>query len=143
MKVTLTRFGAEEIEIDPQSVITFPEGISPFEDCTRYKLFHEEGKARVFWLQSLDEPSLVFSVTDPALLRMSYEVMLTDEEEALLQAESGDELILAVILFRDDEGDGGGINAVTSGPIIINATKRIAMQKVLKEFGAQVAIRGA
>ncbi len=141
MKFTLTRFGEQEVEIDPQSIITFPRGISPFDDCTRYKLFHEEGKTRVFWLQSLDEPDLLFSVTDPALLRMSYEVALTDEEQAVLNVEAGDELLLAVILYRDEESS-GGINAVTSGPIVINASKRIGIQKLLKEFGAQVAIRG-
>lgn len=142
MKFTLTRFGSEEVDIDPKSIITFPEGISPFDDCKQYKLFHEEGRARVFWLQSLDEPDLLFSVTDPALLRMSYEVVLTDEEQALLNVEPGDELILAVILYRDENTE-SGINTVTSGPIVINVNKRIGMQKMLKEFGAQVAIRGA
>lgn len=143
MKVTLTRFGAEEVEIDPQSIITFPEGISPFDDCKRYKLFHEEGqtRARIFWLQSLDEPDLMFSVSDPALLRMAYEVALTDEEQALLQVDSGDDLVLAVILYRDEKSE-GGINMITSGPIVINANKRIGMQKMLKEFGAQVVIQG-
>lgn len=142
MKFTLTRFGFKEVDVDPQSIINFPEGIAPFDDCKQYKLFHEEGQSRIFWLQSMDEPDLLFSVTDPGLLRMSYEVTLTDEEQALLQVSPDDELVLAVILYRD-ENAGGGINTVTSGPIVINVNKRLGMQKMLKEFGAQVAIRGA
>jgi flagellar assembly factor FliW len=142
MKFTLTRFDSQEVEIDSEKVITFPLGIPPFDDCTRYKFFHEEGKGRVFWLQSLDDADLVFSVTDPALFRLAYEVALTKEEQKLLQFEEGDELLLAVILFRDDEAQGGGLNAVTSAPIVLNTDKRVGLQKMLKEFGAQVAIRG-
>lgn len=141
MKFTLTRFGSEEVEIDPQTILTFPRGLPPFEDCTHYKLFHEEGKPSVFWLQSLDDPAILFSVADPALLNIAYEVMLSDEEQALLQAVPGDDLILAVILFKS--GDQPSINANTRAPIIINTGKRIGLQKLLHEFEAQVSIRGS
>lgn len=143
MKLTLTRFGDEVVEIDPQSAITFPQGIPPFDDCTRFKLFHEEGKPSVFWLQSLDEPDLMFSVTDPAFLKLSYEVVLSDDEQALLQAAPEDELMLAVILFRGGEQADGSLSAISSAPVIINANKRIGMQKMLKELDTQVTIRGA
>ena len=143
MKIKLTRFGDQEVEINPESVITFPNAIEPFEGCTRYKLFHEEGKPSVFWLQSLDEPDLIFSVADPAFLRLSYEVVLSDEDQQLLQAGPEDEMLLAVILFREGEETEGKINAISSAPIIINASKRLGMQKMLKELGAQVAITGA
>ncbi|MFM9912664.1 MAG: flagellar assembly protein FliW [Methylophilaceae bacterium] len=142
MNFTLTRFGSEEVDIDSETIITFPQGIPPFDDCTHYKFFHEQGKGRVFWLQSLDEASLVFSVTDPALLRLAYEVSLTDEEQTLLQFEEGDELLLAVILFRDNGAESSALNAVTTGPIVLNANKRIGLQKMLTEFGAQVVIKG-
>jgi flagellar assembly factor FliW len=143
MKITLTRFGDQEMEINPENVITFPDSIAPFDGCTRYKLFHEEGKPTVFWLQSLDEPDLMFSVADPAFLKLSYEVVLSDEDQVLLKAEQGDEILLAVILYRAGENAGGDINAVSTAPIIINASKRLGMQKMLKELGAQVAIKGA
>lgn len=142
MKFTLTRFDSQEVDINSESIITFPQGIPPFEHCTRYKFFHEEGKGRIFWLQSLDEPSLVFSVTDPALLRLAYEVALTDEEQALLKCEQGDELLLAVILFRSEDDHDNKLNAVTTAPIILNTDKRIGLQKTLTEFGAQVVIKG-
>lgn len=143
MKITLTRFGDQEVEIAPENVITFPNTIAPFAECTRYKLFHEEGKPTVFWLQSLDDPDLMFSVTDPAFLKLSYEVVLGDEDQALLKAEPGDEILLAVILYRAGESTDGDISAISTAPIIINATKRLGMQKMLKELGAQVAIKGA
>ncbi len=55
-----------EQAIDPDTLIHFPEGIVGFEDCTRFKLFHEEGgEGLVHWLQSADRPELSLSVADP------------------------------------------------------------------------------
>ena len=142
MKFMLQRFGAEEIEIDPQSIITFPRGIPPFEHCQRYKLFHEEGKGNVFWLQSLDDTDVLFSVTDPDLLRVSYEVTLSDEELDLLQVAAGDELLLAVIVYKD-EAVGESLRVNARAPIVLNLSKRLGLQKLLQEFDASVSIRGS
>lgn len=139
MKFTLQRFGAEEIEIDPQSIITFPRGIPPFDQCQRYKLFHEEGKSSIFWLQSLDDSDLMFSVTDPELLKVSYEVSLDDEEQSLLQVDAGDELILAVIVYKDENAP---LKVNTRGPIVLNLSKRLGVQKLLHEFETSVSIKG-
>lgn len=142
MQFTLQRLGAQEVDIDPQSIITFPQGIQPF-DSQRYKLFHEDGKASVFWLQSLDEPELLFSVTDPDMLSLSYEVTLSDEEQQLLQISPGNELVLAVILYKDMETAAQPLQVNTRAPIILNISKRLGLQKLLQEFEAAVAIRGS
>lgn len=143
MKFTLQRFGAEQIVIDPQSIITFPNGISPFDHCTRYKLFHEEGKTSIFWLQSLDDADLLFSVTDPDLLKLSYEVTLTDEEQRLLQVATGDELLLAVIVYRDEGTATEPLKVNTRAPIVLNLSKRLGLQKLLQEFETSVSIKGS
>lgn len=142
MQFKLQRLGAQEVDIDPQSIITFPQGIPPFES-NRFKLFHEEGKTSIFWLQSLDEPDVLFSVTDPDLLNLSYEVTLSDEEQQLLQIGLDDELVLAVILFKNPESDSASLQVNTRGPIILNLSKRLGLQKHLQEFETAVAIRGS
>jgi len=139
MKFTLSRFDSEEVEIDLQSIITFPKGIPPFESYTRYKLFHEEGKPSVFWLQSLDDASVVFSVSDPALLNLNYDVTLSEEEQALLQVESGEELSLAVVVYKNEMG----VQAISRAPIILNISKRLGLQKTLQEIEVQLSIRGS
>lgn len=139
MKFTLSRFDSEEVEIDPQSIITFPLGIPPFEPYTRYKLFHEEGKPSVFWLQSLDDAAVVFSVSDPALLNLNYDVTLSEEEQALLQVESGEELSLAVVVYKNEMG----VQAISRAPIILNISKRLGLQKTLQEIEVQLSIRGS
>jgi flagellar assembly factor FliW len=144
-KFTLKRFGGETIEFDEKSVITFPAGLPGFETCKRFKLINEVDKPTFFFLQSLDNPAVLFSLGDPALLNLSYEVTLSDAEQKLLEAAPGDELVLVVIVYK--EGKAGNkpeaVKANMFAPIVLNATKRRGIQKILKELDAQVAIKGA
>lgn len=143
MKFTLPRFGSEEVEIDPDTIIEFPVGIPGFEHCHRFKLFHREGtNPSVFWLQSLDDPGVVFSLADPDLLKLSYELTLDDDEQRTLRVSPEDELQIAVILLPQAE-EGGiarvGARANMQAPIAINITKRVALQKPLVD--AEISIR--
>lgn len=140
MQFTLQRLGAQEVDIDPQSIITFPQGIAPFES-KRFKLFHEEGKTRVFWLQSLDEEDLLFSVTDPETLNISYEVTLNEDEQKVLAIDATDELVLAVILYKPESGP--HVQANVRGPIVLNVSKRLGLQKVLQGIETTVSVRGS
>lgn len=142
MKFTLNRLDTQEVEVDPQSVITFPSGIPPFDDSRRYKLFHEEGKGSVFWLQSLDDADVLFSVTDPDLLKLSYEVSLSDAEQQLLDIAPGDELVLSVIVYKEGEGAAGAMNVNARAPIVINVSKRLGLQKLLQDLETTVSIKG-
>lgn len=142
MKFTLHRLDTQEVDIDPQSVITFPQGISPFDNCLRYKLFHEEGKESVFWLQSLDDPDLMFSVTDPELLKLSYDVTLTEEEQKLLDIAPDDELKLSVIVYKEGGNAADAMKVNARAPIVINASKRLGLQKLLQELETSVSIKG-
>lgn len=144
MKFRLQRFGDSEVEIDPDTIITFPLGISPFDDCQHYKLFHEEGGSNVFWLQSMDEPALLFSVTDPELLRVSYEVTLSDDEQSMLQIAPGDELMMAVVVYRNEADQApSSLKVNTRAPIVLNLSKRLGLQKLLQTFDTSVAIKGS
>jgi len=142
VKLTLARFGSEEVEIDPNTLIEFPNGLPGFEDCKRFKLFHSGDSPIVFWLQSIDDPAVVFSLADPDLLKVFYEFSLTDEEESTLRVGAGDELKIAVILSQQMESNltaQSGILANLRSPIVINVSKQIAVQKSLHD--AELSIR--
>ena len=145
IKFNLKRLGGATVEFDPKTVIEFPAGIPGFETCKKFKLFHEEGKPSIFFLQSLEKPEVLFSLGDPGLLNLSYEVTLSDAEQKLLETAPGDELVLVVIVYRDEKAENKAVavKANMFAPIILNVTKRRGMQKVLKELDAQVAIKGA
>lgn len=134
MKMTLPRFGSDEVEIDPNTLIEFPNGLPGFEDCRHFKLLHSGDNPAIFWLQSIDDPLVVFSLTDPESLLIFYDMALSDEELSTLQVEADDELQVAVFLARQEENNitvKSTIQANYKSPIIINVSKRIALQKPL------------
>ena len=132
MKIDIERLGLKNVTVDPDSVFAFPAGIAGFEQCTRFKLFHEEGKATVFWLQSLDQQDVMFPVVTPETLDIEYQIELSDEDCALIGLADPADVAVAVIVYRD-EAQGGQIAANTRSPVILNLKTRKGMQKILSE----------
>lgn len=120
-------------QVNPETIITFPHGIPGFEDQTRFKLFHQEGSEIVYWLQSLDNDDLTFSVAHPSHFNINYNFVLTDDEESLLEAKSQDDLLILILLHKDEEEGTGKptIKGSIKAPLLINSEKRIGYQKVL------------
>jgi flagellar assembly factor FliW len=133
-----TRFGV--ISYNPENVISFPEGLiklDGYEHCKEYHLFHEEEGNRVLhYLQSLDDPELSFTLVDPTLLNVDYDLELNDEESTALNVSDDDEVIIMLMVYRALTIDGEEvksseeIKAQTQSPLIININKRIGIQKV-------------
>lgn len=136
MEVT-TQFGKQDI--DPDTVITLPNGMAGFERLTHFKLFHEADKPSVFWLQSIDDPAVQFSVTSPATFNVDYQITLSDDELELLEAQGDDEIHVLVTVARD-EGDSTELHANFMGPILINTRSRVGLQKTLNQMESRVVI---
>lgn len=115
--------------------LMFPRGIPGFEDLVHYNLYHSETESgRVYWMESQDRPEITFTFVDPGLYGLNYVLGLTDEEQALLQAESPDEVVVLLMLWKQDAPDQNtipGLNANLAGPILINVNKCLGMQKIL------------
>ncbi|HRF03324.1 flagellar assembly protein FliW [Accumulibacter sp.] len=132
MKIDIERFGLKDVAVDPDTVFTFAEGLAGFPDCRQFKVFHEEGKATVFWLQSLDDADLSFPIVPPQSLDLEYQIELSDADCALLGLENADDASVALIVYRN-AAEGGKIAANTRSPIILNTSNRRGMQKVLQD----------
>ncbi len=116
--------------------ISFPNGILGFEECRRFTLHREpKGANTVYWLQALDRPELAFSLVNPAAYGLHYEFTLNDGEQELLRASEDDEIVVFLMLARDEAGlENGGkpdLLANIAGPVIINVNSRCGLQKVL------------
>lgn len=133
-----TRFG--EQDIDPETVITFTGGLPGFDQLTQFKLFHEEGRAGLFWLQSVEDAGIRLPVTDPTLLDVNYEFTLSDDELAQLGTHNSDDLRLLVTL-APREGDAGSVHANFLNPIVVNTQSRQALQKSLRSARGAITIR--
>ena len=135
MKIDIERLGLKNVAVDPQTLFTFPEGIAGFEDCKRFKLFHEEKQAAaptVFWLQSVDDPEVMFPIVAPESLDIEYQIELSDDDCALIDLQSAEDVAVVLIVYRDPAA-GGKIAANTRSPVILNLKSRKGMQKVLQD----------
>ena len=65
MKLQTKQFG--ELEFDEKLVISFTEGLLGFEDYNKFLLITEEN-GTFFWLNSVDEPELVFPLFPVGLI---------------------------------------------------------------------------
>lgn len=133
-----TRFGMQEI--DPESVIHFPDGLPGFEDLKQFKLFHEEGANTLFYMQALEDEGVQLPVVDPDHFQVNYEIALNDGEMAKLQLEDpADATVLVTVAKTDDSED--GLRANFMGPIVINTKARTGLQKSLNQVRGTVLIR--
>lgn len=140
MKVETYLFGS--VEVDPENVISFPEGLTGFANCKRFMLAHETdlGEPASYTLQSLDDPNLAFQIADPAALGFHYELALSDAESAILQNPGADDVAVMLVLFKQDSGDGRGLQANVRAPLIINLRNRVALQKTIQQARSNIVI---
>ena len=140
MKVETYLFGA--VEISPEKVITFPNGLVAFESSKRFMLAHEEDKGQPsgFTLQALDDAGLAFQIVDPTMLGFHYELALTDVENALLQSPAPEDVAVMQVLFKK-EGEGKAeVSPNLRAPLIINTKARIGLQKVMETMRSNVTL---
>lgn len=131
---------AVQAQIDPEKVLTFPQGIPGFETYTRFRLFHkEENDASAYWLESCDAPTVTFTLVDPTVYGLNYELHLDEEEEKILGTSDPRDLAVLMMLSRKEEGS-GVLNANIAGPIVVNPKARTGLQKVIVRSQVNVSI---
>lgn len=146
MKINTTRFG--ELEVNQETILTFPRGLPGFENCNRFQLLHEDKEGPVvFYMQSLDDPAVSFSIVDPALFGFNYQLTLSDQEVELLQADNSSELAVVLMVYKALGAGGeetmlqGGVTANINGPLVLNPAKKLGLQKVLLGPKCDITVR--
>ena len=127
MEIETTRFG--RMEVDDQRIITFPKGLLGFPECERFALIQTGDENYFFWLQSLEEPSLAFVVTDPTIFFKDYEFPMKEEtQQEIALTDMG---YAQVFVICNKVGD--WLTGNLQGPLVINAQNRIGTQTVLND----------
>ena len=132
------------IDVDTDKIIEFPHGLPGFENCQHFTFVEDGDSGAVLQMQSVDDPAVVFSVTDPKTLGVNYEFALSDEEVSTLALTSAADAAVAVIV-RKDNGNGSpadaGLKANFMAPLVINTVSRRGMQKVMERVGCDITLR--
>ncbi len=143
MKIETTRFGSQEVE--QETILHFPNGLLSNSEAQDFKLFHKEHAETemnpvVFWLQSVNNPEIAYTIFDPALANFYYEVSLPDEDYELLNSQSSDEIAMMVIIKGSDarskvQKEGLTlINANITEPLFINLNSLKGLQRSIKDL---------
>jgi flagellar assembly factor FliW len=141
MKIESPVLGA--IEVSDEKVIEFPAGLPGFENLHRFALLHEEGgDGKIFLLQSLDDTGVMFSLAGPEQLGITYELPLTNEEEAALRLSCPEDAVVAIVVRKGDEAPSSvGLRANFMAPIIINIRQQRGLQKVIEKGACDIILR--
>lgn len=131
MLVQTKYFG--EIDLTDEKIITLERGLFGFEEYKRYTILYDcekEGKANVSWFQSLDEPSLAFSVINPLVAKPDYNPVVEDELLNGLGEITEENLVILLTLTVPEDITQMTVNL--KAPIIINADTRKGVQLIVE-----------
>jgi len=121
----------KNIVYDEKDIITFPSGIPGFEKVKQFVLSEIADYAPFQWLVAVDGANIRFAVLNPLLFEPQYSPKMVKEQLDELHIQSAEDIVLLVIVtIRDKSSDS---TANLSGPIIINAKKRIGKQIIVED----------
>lgn len=127
MIIQTSRFG--QLEVDPDRLIVFEEGILGFPDHREYALVQTGTGSGFYWLQSVDAPDLAFVVCDPRLFVADYQVPVKMEDLARIELTEAKNAQTFVIVNKI----GDLLTGNFQGPLVVNAVNRRARQLVLSD----------
>ena len=117
-----------DLEVTPDQLLTFPEGLHGFPEHTEFALL-PAAREGFWWLQAADEAGLAFLLTDPFRTADGYELDLSDGDAQFLSLNSPDDaLVLSIVTLPAAEG--GTLTANLRGPLVCNVVTRTARQIV-------------
>ncbi len=131
------------MQMNEDTIIRFPNGIPGFEEQTRFQLFQQENSNIVYELHSLVNKGIIFSVAHPSHFNINYQFILTAEEESILELDSTDDLLILLLLHKDDSPVPSAqptIKGSIKSPLLINTIKRVGIQKLLKSVEQSITL---
>ena len=122
MKIHTTRFGS--IEIEPDDILFFRNGLVGFEDCRHWVLLADADNSSVAWLQSMQHSDVAMPVVSPRRFVTEYQVRLDPTDVDLLQLSEVEQAFVLAVVSRNDET----LTLNLRAPLVINLDRRIGSQ---------------
>lgn len=126
MKTIQSRFGF--IEYDPETTMTFPEGLIGFEYLRDFIVIPNQKEGPLFWIQSVNDPMIAFVLTDPTNFFLDYGVVPDSAELGKLNIDEGDDChVLSIVTVREDQS----ITLNLAAPLLFAPRTNCTLQVVL------------
>jgi len=122
MKIHTTRFGS--IEIEPDDILFFRNGLIGFEDCRHWVLLADAANTSVAWLQSMQHSDVAMPVVSPRRFVAEYQVRLDPADVDLLQLAEVEQAFVLSVVSRNEET----LTLNLRAPLVINLDRRIGSQ---------------
>lgn len=121
-----------KLAVNPDLLLTFPEGIPGFQGVKQYVLIPPDDDSPFYWLQAFEDPDLAFVVTDPLFFVANYAPKYPEGEIKLLNVDDPKSLII-LVLVTIPQGEPNRSTANLMAPIYINLENRICKQVILPQ----------
>lgn len=112
-----------EVDIADEKIVYFPDGILGFEELKRYTLIFDVKKngekAKIAWLQSVDEPELALPVINPFEVKEDYDPIIPNQLLKKLGNVTPENVV--VLLIVTVPTDISKTTANLKAPIIMNS----------------------
>ena len=129
MKFETKYFGT--VEVPPDEVITFPNGLFGFEEERSFLLLPFAGSdGNMLCLQSAATPSLAFIAMNPFSLHPSYQPLLSSEELREMEVKDSHALCYYVLCVVREPVQESTLNFKC--PVVVNPDSRRAIQVILE-----------
>lgn len=131
MEIKTKYFGT--IRVDETTMLDFPNGIFGFEQENKFILlpFAKE-EDFLLCLQSVNTPSLAFTVVNPFMLMPTYRPQLTQAELDQMEVKQNEDLCFYALCRVNDPVWKSTVNLRC--PIVLNDQTRQACQVILDEY---------
>ncbi len=125
--IATSRFG--RVDIEPDDVIHFPQGIMGMEDCRDWILLVDSQNDLLRWLQSTQRPEIALAVVSPRRFVEAYKVRVASRELASLQLDDVRQAQVLVIVGKSQDT----ITLNLRAPLVIHVERRLGCQVVTKD----------
>jgi flagellar assembly factor FliW len=124
MEIHSSRFGP--IEVGPDDVIHFPEGLAGLGDCRHWVLLADAQNDAVAWMQSVDRPEVALAVVSPRRFVPGFRMHVARRELEPLQLEQIQAARVLAIVGKTDRSATLNLKA----PLVINLDLRLGRQVI-------------
>lgn len=124
--------GYELLNLNPEQIFSFPEGIPGFEKIKQYCILVSEKERPFGHLSALGSFNLEFIVINPWYVKSDYNPEISDDDIAFIGSPAQSEILMLSIVALGEPISESTVNLMA--PVIINLKTRVGRQVAIRNF---------